>query len=225
MTVSLIDHAPATARVRAAWAAAHAPVPGVPRWARTAAFVVPFTVLPSSVWRIAACTFHAPITPDSVKVAGTSSGIPGLSLAVYVVLLSIVSELLAFTAVGLVARWGEVFPRWVPVLRGRRVPILGAVVPAAAGATVLTLLWTWVAITGVLGRRVDGSIATSQKVVEFGDWQGWLVVVAYSPLILWGPLLAALTVAYWKRRRSSDLPIAGVDHSGARFRSPSTMAG
>lgn len=34
------------------------------------------------------------------------------------VLLSIAAELLAFTAVGLIAAWGEVFPGWVAVSRG-----------------------------------------------------------------------------------------------------------
>ena len=134
-------------RIRAAWAAAHAPVAGVPRWARIAAYAVPFTVLPSSLWRIAACTFHAPIVRGDVVSGVGSSGIPGVPLWLYVILLSIASELLAFTAIGLVSAWGEVFPRWVPVLRGRRVPPLAAVVPAALGAAVLTLLWTTVAVT------------------------------------------------------------------------------
>lgn len=208
--------------VRAAWAAAHAPVPGVPRWARIAACAVPFTVLPASVWRIAVCTFHLPIAPDSVHAAGTSSGIPGLPLAVYVVLLSIASELIAFTAVGLVARWGEVFPRWVPLLRGRVVPPIAAVVPAAAGATVLTLLWTWTAVSFGLGRRVDGSRTTGATVLELHDWQGWLAVVSYAPLLLWGPLLAALTIAYRTRRHASS-PTHG-QLAGRPMRSPSTMA-
>ena len=130
---------PPAGRIRTAWVAAHAPAAGVPRWARVAAYAVPLTVLPSSAWRIAACTFHAPIVRGDVVSDVTSSGVPGVPLWLYVILLSIVSELLAFTAVGLVSTWGEVFPRWIPVLRGRRVPTLGAVVPAALGAAVLTL--------------------------------------------------------------------------------------
>lgn len=224
--MTLTEHAPTSGgRLRAAWAAAHAPAPGVPRWARNAAFAVPFTVLPSSIWRIAVCTFHAPIAPNGVNVAGTSSGVPGLPLAVYVVLLSIASELLAFTAVGLVARWGEVFPRWIPVLRGRPVPTLGATALAGAGATVLTLLWTWITVAFALGRRLDGSVTTGPTVLELHDWQGWLVVTAYAPLLLWGPLLAAVTVAYWRRRRSWVPRIADVNRGGEQFRSTTTMAG
>lgn len=203
--MTLTEHAPAEARLHASWAAAHAPVPGVPSWARTAALAVPFTVLPSSLWRIAVCTFHVPIAPEGLHAADAPSNIPGLPLAAYVVLLSIASELLAFTAVGLIARWGEVFPRWIPILRGRAVPVLAAVVPAAVGATVLTLLWTWMAVSFGLGRRVDGSLATGPTVLELHDWQGWLAVVSYAPLLLWGPLLAAVTISYWKRRRAQAL--------------------
>jgi hypothetical protein len=160
-------------------------------------------VLPSSVWRIAACTFHAPIVRGDVVSDVTSSGVPGVPLWLYVILLSIVSELLAFTAVGLISTWGEVFPRWVPVLRGRRVPPLGAVVPAALGAAVLTLLWTWMAVSMSLGLRIDGRPQAATAPVSFGDWKGLVAVAAYAPLLLWGPLLGAVTISYWRRRRRS----------------------
>ena len=187
--------------LRASWAAAHEPVPGVPRWARLAAYAVPLTVLPSSLWRIAVCTFHLPIGRGDLSPDGASSGLPGVPLELYVILLSVVSELLAFTAVGLVARWGEVFPRWVVPIRGQRVPVLFAVVPAAIGATVLTVVCTWVAITASLGMRIDGRPVTADAPLTFDDWEGLVAVVAYAPLLLWGPLLAALTVSYWRRRR------------------------
>jgi hypothetical protein len=187
--------------MRAAWASAHEPVAGVSRWARTAALAVPFTVLPSSLWRITACTFHAPITHGTIDYGNAPSGLPGVPLALYVILLSVASELLAFTAVGLVARWGEVFPGWIPVLRGRAVPELAAAAPAALGAAALTLLWTWTAVSFSLGRRIDGGPLTSNAPLGFSDWQGTVAVVAYAPLLLWGPLLGGVTVSYWKRRR------------------------
>ena len=193
--------APAAGRIRAVWAAAHAPAPGVPRWARIAACAVPLTVLPSSVWRIAACTFHAPIMRGDLGSDLGSSGLPGVPLGLYVVLLSIVSELLAFTAVGLVSAWGEVVPRWIPVLRGRRVPTLAAVIPAALGAAALTLLWTWMAVTMSLGLRIDGRPQAAAAPVSFGDWKGLVAVAAYAPLLVWGPLLGAVTISYWRRRR------------------------
>ncbi|WP_342668602.1 DUF2283 domain-containing protein [Streptomyces niveus] len=39
--------------LRGAWRAAHAPVRGVPRWAKMAAYAIPFIVLPSGVLRLA----------------------------------------------------------------------------------------------------------------------------------------------------------------------------
>lgn len=199
MTTTVDPTSPgAVAALRAAWAAAHRPVAGVPLWARRTAVLVPFLVLPSSVWRIAVCTFHAPIVRG--LPADASGNLPSwLPLEIYVVLLSLASELLAFTAVGLVARWGEVFPGWIPGLRGRRVPPLVAVVPAAVGATVLTLITTWVAITLPLGLTVRGD-AISYHLLTFHNWQGILAIAAYGPLLAWGPLLGALAVAYHRRR-------------------------
>jgi hypothetical protein len=194
-----IDVRPA-GRLRDAWAAAHHPVPGVPRWARNAAYAVPYTVFPSSLWRIAVCTFHLPIGRGQIGSGTASSGVPGVPLELYVIVLSVVSELLAFTAVGLVSTWGEVVPRWIPALHGRRVPTLAAVVPAALGAAALTLLWTWVAVSNSLGMRINGSQLGSDSPLSFGDWKGLVATVAYAPLLLWGPLLGAVTISYWKRR-------------------------
>ncbi|HEY3981378.1 MAG TPA: hypothetical protein VGM79_29265 [Streptosporangiaceae bacterium] len=195
-----VTDAPAAPRLRAAWAAAHAPAAGVSRWARMAALTIPFTVLPSSVWRIAVCTVHAPIARSDLLTSTTASGLPGIPLAAYVVGLSVASELLAFTAVGLVSTWGEVFPRWLPGLRGRRVPALAVAVLAGLGAVVLTLLWTWTAVSMSLGLRIDGRPQAADAPLGFGDWQGLVAVAAYAPLVLWGPLLGAVTVSYWKRR-------------------------
>jgi hypothetical protein len=189
-------------RLRGAWAAAHHPVPGVPRWARNAAYAVPYTVLPASLWRIALGTFHMPIGRAGIGSGITPSGVPGVPIGLYVIVLSVISELLAFSAVGLVSTWGEVFPRWIPVLSGRRVPTLAAVVPAALGAVVLTLLWTWVAVSFSLGMRINGRPLGSDSVLSFDDWKGLVAVIAYAPLLLWGPLLAVATIGYWKRRRS-----------------------
>lgn len=186
-------------RLRAAWASAHAPVPGVPRWARAAALTVPLVVLPSSLWRIAGVALHLPIVRHT---GGDESGnLPSwLPIELYVVLLSILSELLAFTAVGLVSTWGEVFPKWVPFLRGRRVPTLAAVVPGAIGAAVLTCLWTWVFVMLAFGRNIAGDRLTADSPLNADTWQGALVVVSYVPLVAWGPLLAAVTFAYHRRR-------------------------
>nr|BFE81140.1 hypothetical protein GCM10020093_037410 [Planobispora longispora] len=81
----------AAGRLRAAWRAAHAPVPGVPGWARIAAYAVPLAVLPSGLWRLPL------VFRDGV----------GFGERAYIVSLSVVSELAAFAAVGLIAAWGS----------------------------------------------------------------------------------------------------------------------
>lgn len=191
--------APAYGRFRSTWRAAHETVPGVPRWARTAALLVPLVVLPSSIWRIVVVTFHAPLY-DGPRGAGD---LPAwLPLELYVVLLSVVSEVLAFAAVGLVATWGEVFPRWLPLVRGRRVPTAVAVVPATAGAISLTVLWTWSVATSAIGRDIQGDRMPDDSPLALDTWDGVIAFAAYAPLVLWGPLLAAVTFAYWRRRRT-----------------------
>jgi hypothetical protein len=189
-------------RVRRMWARAHEPVADVPDWARKAALLVPLVVLPASLWRIAAFTLHLPIVKDSP--ANASGNLPGwIPLKLYVVLLSLLSELLAFTAVGLVSTWGEVFPHWVPLLRGRRVPTSAAVVPGALGAAILTVLWTYSMGMLAFGRTMSGAELQSGGVLDTSTWQGVLTVAMYVPLVAWGPLLGAVTFAYVRRRRST----------------------
>jgi hypothetical protein len=202
MTVMTTPPAPFE-RLRAAWIAAHAPVAGVPRWARIAALAVPFTVLPSGLWRIAAFILHLPII--DVGALGREDGrgdIPAwLPMELYVVLLSILSEVLAFAAIGLIARWGEVFPRWVPGVRGRRVPTLAAVIPAVAGAAILTVMWTMSIVNCLIFQEtIQGRPLQDNFPIHFHDWRGVLGAVAYVPLVAWGPLLVAVTVAYYRRR-------------------------
>jgi hypothetical protein len=195
-------------QMRNTWTAAHAPVPGVPGWARTAALLVPLTALPSSLWRIAAVTLHLPIEFFEADDGTGRGDLPSwMPVEVYAVLLSVVTELLAFAAVGLVAPWGEIVPRWIPWLRGRRIPRLTAVIPAALGAVVLTTLWTWTAVSASVGRDVRGRPMDPDAAVNLDDWRDALAVVAYAPLLLWGPLLGALTVAYWLRRRRQPVAV------------------
>ncbi|MCO5970895.1 hypothetical protein [Actinoallomurus soli] len=170
---------------------------GVPRWAVWAAYATTLTVLPSCVWRIAAISFHAPLLERSTEPA------PGHGPVVfggvwYVVALSVVSEALAYLAFGLVGEWGERIPHRIPVLGGRRVPILAAVIPAGLGAVAL-LIFPYALVMAGLGRMIDG--AHRSGLVVHG-WQSVAFVVAYGPLAAWGPLLGLLTVHYYRRRRN-----------------------
>ncbi|MFJ9822484.1 hypothetical protein ACIRU3_46230 [Streptomyces sp. NPDC101151] len=124
------------------------------RWARIVAHATPLIVLPSGIWRIATVLFNVAGAGLHHGAADSTAGLPD---PVYVTLLSVFSEFLAFTAIGLIVAWGDVFPRWVPLLRGRRVPNQAAVIPAALCATVLTVLWTTLAVQIACGTTLRGS--------------------------------------------------------------------
>lgn len=93
--------------------------------------------------------------------------------------------------IGLTRPWGEVFPRWTLWLRGRRVPVPFAVVPASivAGAILpasLSLISTGVR-TGALARAFEPD--------------GWGAIAPELLWPVWSVTLAGATYAYWLRRR------------------------
>ncbi|MGW3045287.1 hypothetical protein ACWC9T_35800 [Kitasatospora sp. NPDC001159] len=172
---------------------------GVPRWAVRVAYAISLTVLPAGLWRVLSVDFRIPL------MEAPSDGRPPPDWFGgewwYVIGLSAASEALAFLAVGLVCVWGEVWPRWIPWLRGRRVPILAAVIPAGLGATFNTLLWPYSMTMISFGRRVDGGINPGANT---HGWQDVVFYGAYWPLAAWGPLLGILTVHYYRRRRAAE---------------------
>ncbi|MEU6233234.1 hypothetical protein [Kitasatospora sp. NPDC047058] len=160
-----------------------------PRWAELAARATVWTTVPSGLWRIA-FGLGIPVGFSGEFAEAAARHNPGWGTA-YVVVLSALAETLAFLTVGLVRPWGEVVPRWIPLIGGRTVRPLAAVVPAAAGSAVLT----WLGMTAL-----------------FGGWQsnmsdpdaphgvaGLVMTLCYLPLVAWGPLLALVTFAYARR--------------------------
>ncbi len=101
----------------------------------------------------------------------------------------------AILTLGLAQRWGEVFPRWVPFLSGRRVPIWLAVVPASLVSVLVTvagLMFVRLTLTGQLANILGEGVLTA------GNW------AALAPELLWplwGAALGAATLAYYYRRR------------------------
>jgi hypothetical protein len=114
-----------------------ASVPPPPRWARLAAHAVPLVVLPSTLWRLALVVGISVGYTDAVL--RSDYDIPGSGYLV-LPLISILQEAAALLTLGLVNDWGLVVPRWIPFLGGKHVATWAAVVPAALGALVLTLV-------------------------------------------------------------------------------------
>ncbi len=154
------------------------------RWGRIATFAAAACVLPYVVLRATWLTpwpLWAPgeMTPE-MRLLGLALGFAAVGGAVL--------------TVGLVRPWGEVWPRWLPVLRGRPVPwrfpvVAGGVVAAALLAASPALL-----AVGVRGVR-DGD----------PERAAMLVVL---PTLPWGLALAAAVLAYAYRRRGT-CPVCG----------------
>ncbi|MEU5306710.1 hypothetical protein ACH4YO_41135 [Streptomyces noursei] len=162
-----------------------APTPA--RWAVWAAHLTTLVVLPSGLWRIA-------------MVLGFPAGYTAVGFVPYETLgskawmltLSVLCELVAFLTIGLVRPWGEVIPRWIPLAGGRRVRPMAVVVPAALGAVVLTALWANVPWWWTYPHP------------DMTSTGHLLVGVLYQPLVLWGPLTAAVTISYYRRHRAAQ---------------------
>jgi hypothetical protein len=106
----------------------------------------------------------------------------------------------AVLMLGLVQRWGEVFPRWMIGLAGRRVPIALAVVPASLVSVLL--------IVGgiVIWSGLDQMVAALVAVGAEGIGLIGEIIFQVGPTLLfpvWGVALAVATLGYYYRRRGS----------------------
>ena len=156
-----------------------------PRWAIVAAHLVTLVTVPAGLWRIAlalGASLGMMSDGQPVDVHGWE--------ALYVIALSVVTEGVALLTLGLVRPWGERAPNRFPLIGGRRLPPMAVVVPAAVGALMLQVIWAFAFRDFP---QLDG--------MEFSS-DGWkaLMIGCYLPLLLWAPLLAAVTFAYYRRR-------------------------
>ena len=99
----------------------------------------------------------------------------------------------AVLMLGLVQRWGEVFPRWMIGLAGRRVPIALAVVPASIVSVLLM-------VGGIA--ILSGYTQMADAVAVSGEDMG-IVVGPVALFPLWSVSLAVATLGYYYRRRGS----------------------
>lgn len=187
MTVTA-DPVPGTRRsARELVRAAVRPAPEVPRWAVVCAHVVPLLVLPSGIWRLVlGAGVPLGFTGDLAELYAA----PGW-ITPYVVLLTLAAELAAMTSFALVARWGEVPPRAL---------VAGAAAVGTVGLTLVAVptvaLWN--------GPDNMGDPDAPQGVA------GLVMTACYAPMLAWPALLAALTVAYWRRRAPRGRSVARV---------------
>jgi len=158
------------------------------RWGRIAAYVamaVPiFYALTRYAWALG---IPLGISEDFLR-RGQELGMwtAGLSMANFGLLGAVLT-------LGLVQGWGEVFPRWMIGLAGRRVPILLAVVPASIVSVLLVV--GGIAMWSGYAQLVVGAVSGATR--DMG-------LVGYAPTGLfpvWGVALAVATLGYYYRRR------------------------
>jgi hypothetical protein len=104
----------------------------------------------------------------------------------------------AVLMLGLVQRWGEVFPRWMIGLAGRRVPIALAVVPASLVSVLLVVggIGIWLSLPQMVAALAAGGAA------GIGLIGGIFFQVGSTLLFpVWGAALAVATLGYYYRRR------------------------
>ena len=94
-----------------------------------------------------------------------------------------------FLTLGLIQPWGEVFPRWLPILAGKRVPMWLAVVPASLVSILVITAGLMFVRKTVLGTSF------------FTLTNGWAAVGPVLLWPIWGVALGAATLAYYYRRR------------------------
>jgi len=159
------------------------------RWGRIAVAVAVVVPLLYAVTRICwALGFPLGVEPgilDEMKTQGMDTS--ALGLGGMAVLGSVLT-------LGLVQRWGEVFPRWIPGLAGKRVPIRLAVVPATVVA--MAIFPASVTMFMLAGQPSEGTIPGFSL-------SNWAPVGPGFLWPLWGVALGAATLAYWLRRRGA----------------------
>ena len=166
---------PSCGRPGAAWTRPEA----ARRWGRVATLIAAAGPLPYGLLRMTWLTPWPVGLPDGAEPAlrlfGLALGVAALGGAVL--------------TIGLIRPWGEVWPSWVPVLRGRPVPVR---VPVVAGGLVAVVLLA----------ASPGMIAIGIRGLFSGDPFEASVLLLF-PTLPWGLALAAAVTAYAYRRRGA----------------------
>jgi hypothetical protein len=147
------------------------------RWGKVAVIVAVLCAMPYGLLRL---TWLTP-WPYGMDPA-TLVAMPELRL--HGLLLGCASLVGGVLTTGLVARWGEVWPRWMPVVRGRPVPLAAAVAPGGVVAALFTV----------------AAFPMTIMAVASGDLSSLIVF----PFIVWGPALGLAVLGYALRRRRDE---------------------
>ncbi|MFI6848203.1 hypothetical protein OG535_07150 [Kitasatospora sp. NBC_00085] len=119
-------------------------------------------------------------------------------------------------SLALVQPWGRVFPRWVPVVGGSRVPRLLVLGPACFGTALLAQVGPAAFMSAV--RQYFGP---QQACADDFGLRPWVPLTFYASWMLWG---AALGAAAWEyHRTTAGCPACALGHGP--WRSPAVAGG
>src|SRR5258705_2414824 len=110
----------------------------VQRWTRWAAHAAVWSTVPSGLWRLT-LGLGVPLGFSGEMKQMFDREMPGRGTA-YVIALSLIAEAFALSTLGLIRPWGEIWPRWVPLLGGRPIPRWFVLITASTGAITVTAL-------------------------------------------------------------------------------------
>lgn len=150
------------------------------RWGRWATAVAVICPLPYALIR------YSWLLPNPIGMTAEElRAEPGIRL--FGLGLGTVALAAGLVCIGLVRPWGEIWPRWVPFLAGRPVPMRAVLVPGGGAATVL----------------LAGSIPMTTMMLqsEGASWESVKMLLLF-PFPVWGLAVGLGTLAYYYRRRA-----------------------
>jgi hypothetical protein len=155
------------------------------RWGRWAVYVAVFVPLLYAITRIAWGVGIPLGIPQQFYDENVDSG---MFVAGFIIAAMAIGG--CVLTLGLIQRWGEVYPRWIWFKAGKRVPPLLAIIPGS----VIAMFVLSAGITEIRMAVVHGVGVGADQWAMTGP--GWLWPI-------WGVALGAATYAYYLRRRTA----------------------
>ncbi|MFI7146362.1 hypothetical protein ACIBO2_15700 [Nonomuraea sp. NPDC050022] len=162
----------------------------VPRWAKRAAYASALSATIGFIPLHAVWALGIPLWADEGKFRDwyAQGGSP------YLLILCAMAILAGTLALSFVRPWGLVFPRWVPLLSGRRVPRRTLATTAFAVSAFLLGYTAWAA----------WRLATDFS--DDGIFSPWIVVYGIPQFLVWG---IGLVLAAWSYRARAAVSRVG----------------
>jgi hypothetical protein len=168
-------------------------VPFLVRWGSWITIIAAVAPLPYALSRFA-WALNIPFGVDKQFFKDFSTINPGHHLTEWVFgSLCIMGGILTL---GLIQKWGEIFPHWFPFIGGKRVPILLAVIPASMVS---------IAVTSAGFVFTFGFLAVTLHLISVDNILVNNIWGTIGPMIFWVPWgvsLGLATIAYYYRRRN-----------------------